>query len=320
MAVLKNPTRGLRHALASFVPNWLSNRPGLNVGYRILFTIALVFDTLVETMLQGLYAAMPGKGTPTALSYIGQGRGILQGPNEPNSSYATRLRAWLASWFNAASDEILCIMLQNFLCNANIVQGATVGGVIPSVTIFDRAGHWVTANNAGVTSSGTDTNWNWDSISNPERIGSWSDIWIIVNPDPFKTWEGVGKTGWVNPAPAIPMGGGSYANAQWQLGGPQGVGLGHQVSRAYVNGMLSIISTWKGAHIFVVNVIWTNVASPLLFSPGNLTATGNPDGTWGKWGVRNSGTGVYQASRTRELTIGGVYQGHVRYWTPNGGD
>lgn len=293
---LKYPNRGLRHALTSMVPNWLSNRPGANVGFRILYSIALMFDVLVEMMLQGLYAAMPGKGTPTALGVLGQSRGILQGLTETNSAFAVRLRNWLFYWYNAGSGEILAQMIQSFLPGN------------PQVRIVDRSGNWVTAFQNGTTQAQVDTAWNWDSISNPERANWWSDIWIIVYPDPWVTWEpnnGAGPgTGWANAA----------AQTQWSSGGPQGLGIGHQVPRVAVDGILQIVATWKGAHTYVVAIMFTNILG--LFTPGSLTSYGNPDGTWGNWGKFSSLLGVWVPARTRELTIFGQYVGHVRYWTP----
>ena len=295
-------TRGIRHALTSMVPNWLSNRPTLNVGFRSLYALAMVFDFLVEMMLQGVYAAMPGKGTSTALPFIGASRGILQGLTESNTSFAVRLRNWLTFWYNAGSAEVMAQMIQSFLPNN------------PVVRIVDRAGNWVTANQDGTTTFARDPLWNWDSVSNPERAGWWSDIWVIVYPDPWISWEtGVNPAqfpdGWTNP----------LANTQWQSGGPQGVGIGHNVPRIAVDGILSIVSTWKGAHTYVVAMIFTTIAG--LFKPGASTNPGAPDGTWGQWGKYNAGTGTYVPSRTRELNIVGPgYVGHARYWTPlNGG-
>lgn len=293
---LKYPNRGIRHALAGIVPNWLSNRPPFNTGFKILYAIALVFDVLVEMMLQGVYAAMPGKGTPTALGFIGQGRGILQGLAETNVDYAKRLRNWLTFWYNAGSGEVLAQMIQSFLPNS------------PRVTVIDRSGNFVIANQNGTTAFQRDATWNWDGISNPERMGWWSDIWVIVWPDPWATWEiggGGGATGWTNTA----------AKAQWHTGGPQGMGIGHQVPRVAVDGIYQIVSTWKGAHTFLVAIVFTTVQG--LFSPGTLGTGGNPDGTWGRWG-KFDGT-KWVPSRTRELTVAGTYVGHCRYWTPGNG-
>jgi hypothetical protein len=81
-----------------------------------------------------------------------------------------------------------------------------------------------------------------------------------------------------------------------------------------VDGILQIVSTWKGAHTYVVAMMFTNIDG--IFTPGSLSSFGNPDGTWGNWGKYSSLTGTYVPARTRELTVFGLYVGHVRYWTP----
>lgn len=273
------PNRGLRHALNSIVPNWLSNRKGLRTGFTILWVIALICDELLQACLEGLRAAFPGKGDPSALPYIGQSRGILQGALEPNDHYATRLRAWLDTWTNAASAEIMGLQIQGFL------YGVAPLGANPTIRIVDRSGNWVTINPDGSTTFSFDSTWNWDSISNPERSGYWSDIWIIVYPTIWLTYTTMADPNF---------------RAAW--GTYQGFGLGHEVPRSYVDGILRIVSVWKGAHVYVQAIIWSYDST--LFIPGALTNPGNPDGRWGK-SYKVVGTSSV-ASRNN----------NARYWIP----
>jgi hypothetical protein len=297
------PTRNIRHALASFVPNWLSNRKGLNVGYRVLYTIALMADVLVEMMLQGLRASRPGDGTPTALPVLGQGRGILQGYIESNGSFAQRLITWLTYWFNAGSGEVLAQMIGYFL-SVGLATDPTHGAQV--VRIVDRSGNWVTWQN-GVTSTTVDKNWNWDGKLNPERSGWWSDIWIIICPITQFSAP-------VAPDPYVGYTSGNFADPAWLAAWGKGqAGIGHHMPRNIVNGILQIVSTWKGAHTFVQAIIWS--CDPFLFVPGTLLSyPGNPDGTWGNWGKRDPATGHSIPARTR-VSSGQI----VRYWTPRGG-
>jgi hypothetical protein len=271
-------------------------------------------DLLIEMMLQGYYAAF-GVGTPTALPVLAQARGILQGLAETDQHFAARLQQWLTYWYDAGSAEMLGFMLQNFIPGS------------PTIIVWERSGRYTITYSPTASQPireffgafGNDPNWNWDSVSNPERAGWWSDIWIVVYPDPYADWELplIPETGWSNPAAA----------AQWASGGPQGLGIGHQVPRILVDGVLSIISTWKGAHTYVEAIIWTTAplsdistpfaGMPYLFCPTFLTTfAGNPDGTWGNWGKFSGGMTV--ASRTRETTLSGVTY-HTRYWIPPGG-
>jgi hypothetical protein len=277
------PTRGLRASINSFVPNWLSNRLGLNNGFKILYTIALIFDAILTVCLQGIRATFPGFGTPTALPILGQARGLIMWLNETNEHYAARLINFRNTWANAGSTELLAQLIQGYL------------GTNPVVRIVNRGGLFVTANADGTTSVQVDTNWDWDSTSNPEREFYWSDIWIIISPSPYTvTFQ-------------------SFTDPNWVLawGGATGGGIGHNAPRVQVSNLLQLISTWKGAHTYVRAIIWTTDTT--LFVPGNLTITGNPNGTWGNWCFETGGNSL--PSRTRVTSLG-----TVRYWTPpNGG-
>lgn len=278
--------RGLRDGLKAIVPNWLANRPGLNIGFKFLYVIALMGDVMLEVALQGVRASWPGRGTNTALALVGQGRGILRGESETNRSYAARLRAWLTTWENAGSAEVLAQQIQAYLANTPIVR------------VVDRSGNWVTANADGTTTFQVDTTWNWDGVSNPERAGWWSDLWIIVTPSEWPVYAG----GLEDPA----------FEAAW--GTTTGFGLGHEVPRAAVDAILGLVHAWKGAHTWVEAIIFSS--NPALFQPGHLGVVGNPDGTWGKWSKNVQGVQTPARTTVIEASIGG---GTVRYWEPAGG-
>lgn len=271
---------GCRNALARITPKWLSNRAGNNNGYILLWTIALLCDTMIQTGLEGLRASWPGKGTPDADPYIGQGRGLAQAPGESSLSFEARLRAWLQTWNNAASDDVLASQIQIYLGNT------------PTVRIVDRSGNWTTCNPDGSITRTKDVSWNWDGVSNPERAGMWSDIWIIVSPPP---------AAWVSYA--------STADANWVTAWQnKTISLGHAApSPSAWNDILQLVSQWKGIHTYVRAIIWTTDAT--LFVPGSLGVAGNPDGTWGTWGKYVAGICV----PSRTTVTGG---GFVRYWEP----
>ena len=75
----------LRATLATYIPTWLANVPGLRNLFSLVWTVALLGDMLREIAWEGQLAAYPGVGTPTALPYIGASRGLVQGPLEPNA-------------------------------------------------------------------------------------------------------------------------------------------------------------------------------------------------------------------------------------------
>lgn len=271
-------SKGLRGSLV--VPNWLSNRSGKNVGFSLLWVIALASDFLVQTALEGFRAALPGIGTSTALSLIGASRGLIQGRVETDAAFALRLQAWLTTWENAGQDQELANEVRTYLGGSTVVR------------VVNRRGHFVTANADGTFSIFNDVDWggDWDGTSNPGNSTHWSDIWLIVYPDPtYDTYT-------------------SIHDASWDFGNTGGtaLGLGHKVPRAQRDAILQIVSAWKGAHTYVQAIIWSD--NPALFVPGSLPTAGNPNGTWGGWSyptVPGRQTGV------RTTTTAG---GKVRYW------
>lgn len=275
--------RGLRDGLKSYVPRWLSNRAGLNAGFKVLFAIAIVCDAMIQIALDGLRAAWPGRGSPDALPLVAQSRGLLQGEAETNDAFAGRLRGWLTTWLNAAATRVLAQEIQAYLGNT------------PTVRIVSRAGLWVTVAPDGTVTTlqpgAAAWSWDWDSTSNPERnaVGApwWSDIWIIVTPCEW------------------PITGTALTSLVGKWGTYNGVGTGHAVPRAAVDAIRQLVATWKGAHTWLEAIIWSYDAT--LFDP-TLVNAGNPDGTWGYWTKISTGTRV--PART------GASTGTVRYWIP----
>ncbi len=269
---MSSATNRLRDQLRGFVPWWLSDRhysSGETVGFRYLWTMIATLDCYVDYVVQGLLAAWPGAGTPTALPLIGRSRGIIRGQADTDDQYAAKLRNWLPKWAAAGTQRQLAIELHEYLGNA------------PRVRIVNRSGHWVTVNADGSIVT-HDVPWDWDSVSNPERAGYWSEMWIIVYPTQWAlagTW-GAGKT--------------------W--GDGSGLGIGHDVSREEVDAVKNLIAQWKSAHSKVRAVIWTSDAT--LFDPTNPASL--PDGTWGQWGTTGSGSRV----------AGGRNTTTCRYWEP----
>jgi hypothetical protein len=132
----------LRETLAKYVPTWLGNVPGLRNLYSTLWTVALLGDGMRQWAWEGQLATYPGVGTPTALPYIGASRGLLQGPAEPNATFAARCINWLTAIQQMGSPLGIVQEVQAYL----IGQGNLGAGVYPVVSLVDRAGHIITAN------------------------------------------------------------------------------------------------------------------------------------------------------------------------------
>lgn len=237
-----------RDILRDAVPWWLSDRPGLNVGFRYLWSVVAPLDAAMEVLEEGINASRPGVGTPTALAAIGRTRGILRGFGETEAHYAARLNQWLDTWRLAGSQLAVASQLHENIVNR------------PRVRVVNRAGTWTMVDQSGAVTTGTMT-WNWDSVSNPERSGNWWEQWIIVYPAPWAL------------AP----------NRGARTRGDQS-GIGHLVSRAEYDAVKNLLSSWTSAHTFIRTVIFTSDGT--LFDPA--TPSSLPDGTWGQWSLPGS--------------------------------
>lgn len=274
--------RSLRAALASVVPTWLANLPGFRNLYAYCWSIALLGDCLREIAWEGQLAAYPGVGTPTALPYIGQSRGLTQGPSEANANFAARCIAFRDAWARAGSAESICEQIQSFLVGI----GNLGAGVYPVVRIVDRQGNAVTRN-ADQSFSYSTISWDWDELGGfvddrgwrpPAQVDTWwADIWVLIQ-DPFTHWTGFSDVNWL---------------AAWNTGDQT---IDAQCPQSIVQAVLTLISTFKGEHSWVRAVV---------FAPNPTTVS--PSGYWGN--ASHNFTGVQTAQRTASFS----------YWTPAGG-
>lgn len=239
-------TAGFRNSLT--VPAWLSDRPALQYAWRTIWSVAMLFDVMLEGVEQGVASAFPGYGTATALPLIGRNRGLSQGSAQTDDAFAADLRGAVADWQDAGGDYALCKRLQRFIPGT------------PVVRVVNRGQRWVTLNADGTVTylSGTTIPagaytpftyastavLNWDSNSNPGDAGRWADIWIIVE-----------NAGYPAETRSLTTLAATYASfAAWAA---TGFGVGQQVPRADVNAIHAIIQTWKAAHANVKSVIFS---------------------------------------------------------------
>lgn len=246
-----------RDVIRSFVTPWLSDRgqsvQTATVGFRYIWAMVAPLDAAADVLLQGIRAAWPGAGTPTALSLIGRSRGIVRGVGESDASYAARQIPWLDRHRIAGSQEAVALSLHEFL------EGR------PRVRVINRAGHRVTVDLDGTMTRDVIA-WDWDSVSHPERATHWWDQWIIIDPCPW------------------PIDGVWGADELW--GG--GLGFGHDATREDADTVLAIIRQFKAEQTFVRAIIWSYDAT--LFDPDAPSTM--PDGTWGAWSLRSGGAVV----------------------------
>jgi hypothetical protein len=277
MAVIGDSLRG---TLGTYLPTWLQNVPGLRRLFSVLWTIALIGDCFREIVLEGQFAAYPGVGTSTALPLIGASRGLVQGPSEPNATFATRCMNWLSIVAEMGGHEGLVRVVQAYL----IGQGSLGAGVYPVVAFVDRAGHMTIAN-ADRSITETVVTWNWDEVAGwvdgkgynpPPVVDGWcSDGWLLIQ-DPYTHYTG----GFTDP----------NWLAAWNSGDQTIDSLTPQLVVAQLE---NIVDVWKGAHIYVRCIAW--VPNPATFTP---------TGSYGNWSRNQGGTQI--AARN------GAYS----YWQP----
>ncbi|MDB4992793.1 MAG: hypothetical protein JWM74_225, partial [Myxococcaceae bacterium] len=259
--------RRLRDIVRDVLPVWLRDRPGRTSAFRFIWSMIAPLDAALDVLDQGLHAALPGEGTPTALPLIGRSRGILRGQDETSEAYGVRLRAWLSTWRGdlpdgggAGSQLAIAMAFHAYLRNH------------PRVRVVNRAGRWTTVNADGSIVV-TDAAWNWDSVSHPERATHWWNQWVIVYPT---QWADAGFLD----TPGDVIGGET--------------GIGHMCTRVEVDALMGQILQWSSAESLVRAVIWTS--DPALFDPAVPLSC--PDGTWGAWSSRGSGPRVPSGRNT----------------------
>jgi hypothetical protein len=272
------PSR-LRGIFGRYLPSWLSdNFPSLpSYGYRLLFICATFVDSEIDRMLQGSLAK-DGRGSPTALKYIGQARGVVRGRYDTDEEFFAKLRTWIDRNKERGQQRRLAREIWEYLGDDG--SGAS------RVRVVNRAGWWVTIDEAGDLTE-TQADWDWDSVSHPERSDVdepwWSDLWIVIYP----SWT-------------------FRAGDLGDLTGADGFAIGHMAPDVEIDALKILFREWKAAHECIRCVIWTT--DDTLFDPDDPMTC--PDGTWGGWGGTGSGSRVASG---RDYT-------NCRFWEPGSRD
>ncbi|MDB4946240.1 MAG: uncharacterized protein JWP97_5774 [Labilithrix sp.] len=216
----------LTDGIERLVPWWLRKRAGLERGFTYLWASALMCDVMIHSLIQGIEAAWPGYGTPTALTEIGATRGIVQGLSDSDAEYAARLRAWLDNADRVGSDEAIVRCLHDYLLAR------------PMVRIVDRHGQWTEINAAGVLRTFT-APWDWDSISAPSAGTTRpTDVWVIVY-------------------------GAAYTKYPTWASHDLSHGIGHNAPLTEADQAIAILKQAKPAHNWIRCVLWVDSPSQL---------------------------------------------------------
>jgi hypothetical protein len=260
---------GLRDAMKTSSPPWLQT----GTAEKFMYTMGLSQDVLLEKLNQAMQAHMPGKGTATALPYVGADRLIPQGILEPATSYAARLQQAFESWAQAGSNRGVMTQILGYLTpfapQTRCVSDPRNAPSSPmnawytylAGTSFAKGAVW--PNYALVPQ-----NWNWDGQQLPWRFFV---ILFSVAPQNFTAGEGTWGDG-----------------AVW---GDTSASWGLSIPAAEISAIRNqVIGTFKSAQWCQWIVISFDNS---LFDPGaTADGTHNPNGTWGSWGTLVNGVWV----------------------------
>lgn len=242
---MSEPKRQIRDGLRRIVTPWLADRGAAfkNVAFKLLWSIAFVLDALMEWVVQGAQAHLPGLGTFTALAAEGRARGIRRGLGQSDESYAEELQRWLETLKYVGHPFSVLRSLRAYL-----------GAV--KVRTVDDGGNWYT-----IDADGTETHyhapgsWNWGGFG-------WARGWVIIYaPASWAVWPAFYE---IDPT----LWGGSLAGNGWTLG--------QQVEYVVAEEIRQRVRERKPAHLRVVNIIIA--FDPLSFNP--LDPDTCPDGNW----------------------------------------
>lgn len=254
---------------------WLAdNGPSdpTNTG-KMQYTFGLAIDALLDKMWWGISARFPGIGTPTALPLLSRDRGILQGINESNAAFATRLASWRDSWLRAGAARSLLGQIIGYLGN---IRARTVDDVSNWCT-------YVPGDDPALFGPSTYQppvhNWNWDNEGDPHAEGvtsMWWRFWLVVysTSTSGSSWAGTGGT-W----------------GDGRLWGDAGTSWGLSVPASVSATLRTIVRPWKRAGSWcrwIVVALNDTVCDPF----GAEDGTNNPNGGWGPWAVVVGGTYV----------------------------
>jgi hypothetical protein len=217
-------------------------------GIRVLYSLGIQWDAIVDAMVQGVLQRFPEKCQPYSLPYIGVERRIQRGFAESASQYVARLMPWLDDIRVKGGPFALMDQLRGYLTGYNV-----------PMRIVNNAGCWASIEYDGTRSvvMSPPASWDWDGDA-----ALWSRYWLIMYP-PIDLWT-------------------SFATST-DIGTRDTVGS--TITQAQVQDIFQIVMAWNPPHANCVCVILAFDGGS--FSPYGTPGTDIPNGNWGKWGSGN---------------------------------
>lgn len=166
------PTLTLRDLVRKVAP-WAKTTPGLDWGYKYLYSIAQAGDLIIQEAVEAGRLRFPSDCPEDALPFHGRDRGLRRGPHESADSFRARLLAWRTFAKKLGSAEDIVRNVQTYAIGN--------GFQLPTVRLVTNTGTWFTLGPGTrtaierVVSLPGPSNWDWDG--HPEL---WDRFWIIL--------------------------------------------------------------------------------------------------------------------------------------------
>lgn len=270
-----------RDVVLALSPPWLAT--GNNERY--MYTLGLSLDVLLEKLNQAMRAHMPGQGTATALPYIGLDRNMPQGPFESDDDYALRLTKAYDAWQRAGTRRAVLGQALTYLgLSTQAVEGTAQvpTGVIVSTSSAGTYAVWDWYYNTSDVDQEPNhkrvapANWNWDGDY------TWWRAWLIAF---------LPASHAVQPGPVF--------GAAGVVIGDEDLSIGFTYPASFFTAYRALVKLWKSANTYYPWLIFSfdvnDGGTGDDYSPNSVLGTGNPNGTYGRWGVTVAG--IVTASR-----------------------
>lgn len=137
-------------------------------GEKVLYSLGVIKDAYVSRLRLGLEARMPSRAGKSALTLIGQDRGIPRGRAEVAAHYAARLIGWRYPRGHRVRGSAFALLDQ---------IGEYFGGI--RAWTIDVKGNYHLRTFDGVTSSQYNFFWQWDTTP---VVPNWGRFWVVIEP------------------------------------------------------------------------------------------------------------------------------------------
>lgn len=188
------------------------------------YAVGVALDAIVDWMIDGVKASMPGSGPEDALAYIGRDMQIDRGPNETSAHYIERLRNAIPSHRIRGNGGEMLRQLTAWFSPSTLTPIRLVSN--------NAVWHEINLTTEVVTKTDVGTNWDWDAYTAVRWWRGWVIIDSSAGPWTIDLWGDPGD---------------------WGDGGT----WGSDATPGDIGALRNIIDKWKPARMVCKNIIVT---------------------------------------------------------------